>query len=109
MALAACRRGGRTPRNSRRNTHSARDALFVKILVERIAVIPVLSTDANGHTDPVLRPRLKMADLKVRALIIHAGGDITRTNGLHCVVAGCVGRVMSFRYPDYLHALNVRG
>ena len=32
-------------------------------------------TDANGNTSPVLAPRLKMADLKGRALMIHAGGD----------------------------------
>ena len=37
--------------------------------------LPALSVDANGNTSPVLAPRLKMADLKGRALMIHAGGD----------------------------------
>ncbi len=37
--------------------------------------LPALSTDANGNSSPVLAPRLKMADLKGRALMIHAGGD----------------------------------
>jgi Cu-Zn family superoxide dismutase len=37
--------------------------------------LPALSADANGSANPVLAPRLKMSDLKGRALIIHAGGD----------------------------------
>lgn len=37
--------------------------------------VPALFVDANGNTSPVLAPRLKMADVKGRALIIHAGGD----------------------------------
>lgn len=38
--------------------------------------LPVLYVDANGVADqPVLAPRLKLADLKGRALVIHAGGD----------------------------------
>jgi Cu-Zn family superoxide dismutase len=37
--------------------------------------LPALSADANGNVSPVLAPRLKMADLKGRALMIHAGGD----------------------------------
>jgi len=37
--------------------------------------LPALSADANGTTNPVLAPRLKMADLMGRALMIHAGGD----------------------------------
>jgi hypothetical protein len=37
--------------------------------------LPALSADANGNTSPVLAPRLKMADLKGRALMIHTGGD----------------------------------
>ena len=38
--------------------------------------LPALIVDADGHASyPVLAPRLKMADLKGRALMIHAGGD----------------------------------
>jgi len=37
--------------------------------------VPALFVDGNGNTGPVLAPRLKMADVKGRALIIHAGGD----------------------------------
>lgn len=38
--------------------------------------LPAIFVDANGTaTQPVLAPRLKMADLKGRALMIHAGGD----------------------------------
>ena len=38
--------------------------------------LPALSVDANGNANqPVLAPRLKMADLKGRSLMIHAGGD----------------------------------
>lgn len=38
--------------------------------------LPALYVDANGvATNPVLAPRLKMADLQGRALMIHAGGD----------------------------------
>ena len=37
--------------------------------------LPALFADANGNTSAVLAPRLKMADLKGRALMIHAGGD----------------------------------
>jgi len=38
--------------------------------------LPALSVDANGSANhPTLAPRLKMADVKGRALIIHAGGD----------------------------------
>lgn len=38
--------------------------------------LPVLYVDTNGHaTVPVLAPRLKLTDLKGRALMIHAGGD----------------------------------
>ena len=37
--------------------------------------LPALSADANGSTSPVLSPRLKMGDLKGRALMIHTGGD----------------------------------
>jgi superoxide dismutase, Cu-Zn family len=38
--------------------------------------LPALSVDANGNaSQPVLAPRLKMADLKGRSLMIHAGGD----------------------------------
>lgn len=38
--------------------------------------LPALVVDANGEaTYPMLAPRLKLADLKGRALIIHAGGD----------------------------------
>ena len=38
--------------------------------------LPALSVDATGNANqPVLAPRLKMADLKGRSLMIHAGGD----------------------------------
>lgn len=38
--------------------------------------LPPLYVDADGNaTQPVLAPRLKLADLKGRALMIHAGGD----------------------------------
>jgi Cu-Zn family superoxide dismutase len=38
--------------------------------------LPALYVDANGNANqPVLAPRLKMADLKGRALMIHVGGD----------------------------------
>lgn len=38
--------------------------------------LPPLFVDMNGNaTQPVLAPRLKMADLKGRSLMIHAGGD----------------------------------
>jgi Cu-Zn family superoxide dismutase len=38
--------------------------------------LPPLFVDATGNaTQPVLAPRLKMADLKGRSLMIHAGGD----------------------------------
>ena len=38
--------------------------------------LPALYVDAMGNaTMPVLAPRLKMDDLKGRALMIHAGGD----------------------------------
>jgi superoxide dismutase, Cu-Zn family len=38
--------------------------------------LPVLYVDANGNaSQPVLAPRLKMADLKGRALMVHAAGD----------------------------------
>lgn len=38
--------------------------------------LPPLFVDSSGNaTHPVLAPRLKMADLKGRALMIHAGGD----------------------------------
>lgn len=38
--------------------------------------LPPLFVDANGNaTQPVLAPRLKLADLKDRSLMIHAGGD----------------------------------
>jgi len=38
--------------------------------------LPPLFVDGDGNaTQPVLAPRLKMADLKGRALMIHAGGD----------------------------------
>lgn len=38
--------------------------------------LPALYVDAAGAaTNPVLAPRLKMADLKGRSLMIHAGGD----------------------------------
>ncbi len=38
--------------------------------------LPALFVDANGNANnPVLAPRLKMADLKGRSLMIHVGGD----------------------------------
>jgi len=38
--------------------------------------LPPLYVDMNGSAvQPVLAPRLKMADLKGRSLMIHAGGD----------------------------------
>jgi len=38
--------------------------------------LPSLFVDANGNaTQPVLAPRLKMADMKGRSLMIHVGGD----------------------------------
>lgn len=38
--------------------------------------LPALYVDTAGAaTNPVLAPRLKMADLKGRSLMIHAGGD----------------------------------
>lgn len=38
--------------------------------------LPALYVGADGKaTNPVLAPRLKMADLKGRALMVHAGGD----------------------------------
>jgi Cu-Zn family superoxide dismutase len=38
--------------------------------------LPALYVDASGNAaNPVLAPRLKMADLKGRSLMIHAGGD----------------------------------
>jgi Cu-Zn family superoxide dismutase len=38
--------------------------------------LPALYVDTDGKaTHPVLAPRLKVSDLKGRALIIHAGGD----------------------------------
>ncbi len=38
--------------------------------------LPALSVDATGNANlPVLAPRVKMADLKGRTLMIHAGGD----------------------------------
>jgi Cu-Zn family superoxide dismutase len=38
--------------------------------------LPALYVDANGAANnPVLAPRLKMADLKGRALMVHVGGD----------------------------------
>ncbi|WOX05099.1 superoxide dismutase [Cu-Zn] SodC [Microbulbifer pacificus] len=38
--------------------------------------LPALLVDCDGlATTPVLAPRLKMSDLKGRALMIHAGGD----------------------------------
>ena len=38
--------------------------------------LPALSVDATGNANqPVLAPRAKMADLKGRSLMIHAGGD----------------------------------
>ncbi|HEY3196396.1 MAG TPA: superoxide dismutase [Cu-Zn] SodC [Nitrospirales bacterium] len=38
--------------------------------------LPALSVDATGNANlPVLAPRVKMADLKGRSLMIHAGGD----------------------------------
>lgn len=38
--------------------------------------LPALYVDASGNAaQPVLAPRLKMADLKGRSLMIHIGGD----------------------------------
>lgn len=38
--------------------------------------LPALYVDAKGvANNPVLAPRLKMADLKGRALVVHVGGD----------------------------------
>lgn len=38
--------------------------------------LPPLFVDADGNANqPVLAPRLKMADMKGRALMVHAGGD----------------------------------
>lgn len=38
--------------------------------------LPALHVDAGGTaTQPVLAPRLKLADLKGRSLMVHAGGD----------------------------------
>jgi Cu-Zn family superoxide dismutase len=38
--------------------------------------LPPLFVDADGNaSQPVLAPRLKMADLKGRSLIVHVGGD----------------------------------
>lgn len=38
--------------------------------------LPALYVDANGAANnPVLAPRLKMADIKGRSLMVHAGGD----------------------------------
>lgn len=38
--------------------------------------LPALYVDAAGAaTQPVLAPRLKLADLKGRAIMVHAGGD----------------------------------
>lgn len=38
--------------------------------------LPPLFVDAEGNADqPVLAPRLKMADLAGRSLMVHAGGD----------------------------------
>lgn len=38
--------------------------------------LPALAVDTNGaSSNPVLAPRLKMADVKGKALMVHAGGD----------------------------------
>jgi len=38
--------------------------------------LPPLFVDANGNaTQPVLAPRLKMADMKGRSVMVHMGGD----------------------------------
>lgn len=38
--------------------------------------LPPLFVDADGNANqPVLAPRLKMADMKGRSLMVHAGGD----------------------------------
>jgi len=38
--------------------------------------LPPLYVDASGNANqPVLAPRLKMADMKGRSLMVHAGGD----------------------------------
>ena len=38
--------------------------------------MPVLTVDANGKaTEAVVVPRLTVADVKARSIVIHAGGD----------------------------------
>lgn len=38
--------------------------------------LPALAVDAGGNaSNPVLAPRLKLADLKGRSLMVHVGGD----------------------------------
>ena len=38
--------------------------------------LPALAVDASGNaSNPVLAPRLKLADLKGRSLMVHVGGD----------------------------------
>ncbi len=38
--------------------------------------LPALQVDAQGRADqPVLAPRLKLSDVRGRALMVHAGGD----------------------------------
>jgi Cu-Zn family superoxide dismutase len=38
--------------------------------------LPALTVDASGNaSNPVLAPRLKLADLKGRSLMVHVGGD----------------------------------
>jgi Cu-Zn family superoxide dismutase len=38
--------------------------------------LPALAVDTSGNaSNPVLAPRLKMADLKGRSLMVHIGGD----------------------------------
>jgi superoxide dismutase, Cu-Zn family len=38
--------------------------------------LPALNVDASGNANnPVLAPRLKLADIKGRALMVHMGGD----------------------------------
>ena len=64
-ALAA---GGHyDPADSKRHSAPWRDG--------HLGDLPALSADANGNASPVLAPRVKMADLIGRALMIHAGGD----------------------------------
>ena len=42
----------------------------------RPRLLPPLFVDAEGSAiQPVLAPRLKMADISGRALMLHAGGD----------------------------------